>query len=141
MLLKVRLTSFVLFLHYDLVKLMRISVGKLKQLIVEISGSLRRVRGQGGQQHKIGKIEDENRELSFSEAEMLFPGSTNVWAEIVPSLFPDFPFDDPLVIKRKSNFFKIGDKLTAAFADQPQIELATWDPVKEDWIENEFASN
>ena len=126
---------------------MKITVGNLKTLIKEalneapgLSGGLRRTK-PGRQQFKIGKVEDENRELSFSEAEMMYPGSTDAWAEIVPSLFPDFPFDDPNVIKRKSLFFKIGDRLTVSFEEQPQIELATWDPQREDWIENDYAGN
>lgn len=124
---------------------MRISIGRLKNLIAEAlnefgpTGALR--KASGNRQHKIGKIEDENRELSFSEAEQMFPGSTNAWAEIVPELFPEFPFTDPLVIKRRSEFFKIGPKLTVAFSDQPQVELATWDPDREDWIETDFTAS
>lgn len=125
---------------------MRVSIKQLRETIRECineingpSGGLRRVRGTGGRQYKIGRIEDENRELSFSEAEMLYPGSTDAWAEIVPEMFPDFPFHEPIVIKKRSTFFKIGDKLTVAFSDQPQIELATWDPVREDWFENNHA--
>lgn len=118
---------------------MRIKLGELKKLIKEtLSGPLRKVKGSS-QQFKIGKVEDENRELSFSEAEMLYPSSTNAWAEIVPSLFPDFPFEDPMVIKRKSLFFKEGPVLTVAFEEAPQITLATWDPEREDWIETEYA--
>jgi hypothetical protein len=122
---------------------MKITIAELKKIINESlnelggpTGSLRKVAPGGRQQYKIGKIEDENRELSFSEAEHLFPGSTVAWAEIVPELYPEFPFHDPLVIKRRSLFFKIGPKLTVAFADVPQIELATWDQEKQDWIEN-----
>lgn len=130
---------------HNLFKEMKITVAKLKTIIREaldeISGPLRQVRDGGRQQYKIGKVEDENRELSFAEAEQLYPGSTGTWAEIVPDLFPDFPFTDPRAIKMKSLFFKIGDKLTVAFEDQPQIELATWDPERDDWIENEFSAN
>jgi hypothetical protein len=121
---------------------MRIKLSNLRNLIREAlneiggpTGALRQVRGSGGRKHKIGKIEDENRELSFSEAEMLYPGSTDAWAEIVPLEFEDFPFgDDPLVIKRKSIFFKEGDVLTVAFQQMPQVTLATWNPVREDWF-------
>lgn len=124
---------------------MKITVGKLKQLIKEavneISGPLRQVRDGGRQQYKIGKVDDDNRELSFAEAEQLFPGSTNAWAEIVPEIFPDYPFDDPRAIKMHSLFFKIGQDLTVAFEEQPQVELAKWDPVREDWIETDFTSN
>ncbi len=119
---------------------MRITVGKLKQLIKEslneLGGGLRKVKPGGRQQYKIGKVEEENRELSFSEAEQMFPGSTDAWAEIVPALFPDFPFDDPRVIKQRSLFFKVGPNLAVTFPEMPQVELATWDPAREDWIEN-----
>lgn len=102
----------------------------------EITGGLRKTTGKP--QHRIGKIDDENRELSFAEAEMMFPGSTNAWTEVVPELFPEFPFpDQPIAIKRGSSFFKIGDDLRVAFKEMPQIELATWDPSREDWIEIE----
>jgi hypothetical protein len=118
---------------------MRIKLGVLKKLIKEtLSGGLRKVK-PGRQQYKIGKVEDENRELSSSEAEMLFPGSTNAWAEVVPSLFPDFLFDDPFVIKKKSVWFKEGNELKVAFEEAPQITLASWDPFRDDWIETEFA--
>lgn len=130
---------------HNLFRVMRITVARLKTLIREaldeISGPLRQVRDGGKQQYKVGKVEDENRELSFAEAEQLFPNSTNAWAEIVPELFPDFPFQDPRAIKMKSLFFKIGSELTVAFEEQPQLELAKWDPMREDWIENEFSSN
>lgn len=126
-----------MYVYTDLTK-MRIKVGALKKLIIEaLSGALRPVRDGGKQQYKIGKVEDENRELSSSEAEMLFPGSTNAWAEVVPSLFPDFPFDDPFVIKKRSLWFKMGDKLQVAFEEMPQVTLATWDPLRDDWIEEE----
>lgn len=118
---------------------MQITLRKLKQLILnEISGPLRQVRGSKTQQYKIGKVQDENQELSTSEAESLFPGSTDAWAEIVPALFPDYPFDDPIAIKKHSVWFRIGQMLTVAFEEQPQIELASWDPIREDWIENDF---
>lgn len=126
---------------------MKITVGELRAIIKkgivnEIGGprgGLRSSHRGGRQQYKIGKVADENRELSFSEAEMIFPGSTGAWAEIVPSEFPDFPFaDDPIVVKRRSVFFDEGGILTVAFADMPQITLATWHPEKGagegDWI-------
>ena len=123
---------------------MKTTLATLRKLIKEAviinefgtpRGKLRRVRGSGGRQHRIGKIEDENRPMSFSEAEMMFPGSTDAWAEIVPYYFPDFPFaDDPFVVKKRSQFFKEGDTMTVAAQDMPQITLGTWDPVKNDWI-------
>lgn len=121
---------------------MKISLRQLRRLIkeevtlAEIGGPRGGLRSsqkgkKAKQQYKIGRVEDENRELSFSEAEMLYPGSTDAWAEIVPSEFPTFPFaNDPLVVKRRSVFFKEGDKLTVAFANMPQLTLATWDPMK-----------
>lgn len=100
-----------------------------------IRGGLRRVRDGKKQQFNTGYVEDENKELSFFEAELAFPGSTGAWAEIVPELFPDFPFTDPSVIKRKSLFFRIGNKLRVSFESVPQLELAEWDSKKEDWVE------
>lgn len=120
---------------------MKLTVKQLKAFINEavvkeignISGGLR--KASKGRQFKIGKVEDENRELSFSEAELLFPESTEAWAEIVPEYFPEFPFaDDPLAVKRNSVFFKEGNKLTVAAAELPQITLATWDSNMKDWI-------
>lgn len=127
---------------------MQLTVKQLKRLIAEAlvsefnapSGSLRRTKSTGGRQFKLGKIEDENRELSFSEAEDLFPGSTDAWTEVVPDLFPDFPWDDPLVIKRKTLWFKVGNELRVAFDDMPQVELATWHPDRDDWIELDYVA-
>lgn len=123
---------------------MKTTVGKLRRVIkgvlLEIGspkGGLRRVRTGGGRQYKIGKIEEENRELSVVEAERDFPGSTDAWAEIVPELYPEFPFDDPQVIKQRSAWFKIGNELRVAFADMPQIELMKWNPERQDWFEIE----
>lgn len=107
-----------------------------ESVILEISGALRKTTGKP--QHRIGKIEDENRELSFAEAEQMFPGSTDSWVEVVPDLYPDFPFPEyPIAIKRGSSFFKIGDKLRVAFKEMPQIELAQWEPDRDDWVELE----
>lgn len=128
---------------------MQIKLGDVRRIIAEAlcefgapKGKLRVVRGGGGRQHKIGKIEDENRELSVVEAERMFPGSTEAWAEIVPELFPEFPFDDPMVIKNRSAWFLIGSHLRVAFADMPQVELMQWDPERQDWfdIENDSAT-
>lgn len=110
----------------------------IKQILREMGGpkgGLRVARGQRTQQYKIGKTEDDNQELSTFEAEGLFPGSTEAWVEIVPHLFPEFPFEDAFSIKKNTSWFKIGDELRAAFSSMPQIELATWDPHREDWIE------
>ena len=101
-------------------------------------GALRTYRGGGKKQFNPGFVQDENREISFSEAEQMFPDSTNAWAEIVPSLFPEFPFDDPRTIKMKSLFFLIGGKLRVTFDNMPQVELAEWDPDKQDWVELEL---
>jgi hypothetical protein len=121
---------------------MKLTVNQLRTLIEqtvvevgELRGGLRKAGDSKGRKFKIGKVEDENRELSFSEAELLFPESTEAWAEIVPEYFPDFPFaTDPLAVKRNSLFFKEGEKLTVACIDFPQITLATWDSRIKDWI-------
>ena len=115
--------------------------GDLRRLINEAlneigspTGGMRKAR-PGGRQFKIGKIEDENQELSTVQAESQFPGSTEAWAEVVPDMFPEFPFaDDPSVIKSRSSWFKIGSELRVAFSDMPQIELARWDQTNEDWF-------
>lgn len=118
--------------------LLKTLINELLNELGPIRGGLRRYRGSENKlQYKIGKVEDENRELSSFEAEQLFPGSTTAWVEIVPSLYPDFPFDDPFSIKKNSAWFKIGNKLRVAFKDMPQLELAEWDPLKEDWVETE----
>ena len=104
-----------------------------------ISGGLRQVRDGGKPKYKIGKVEDPNREVSFVEANDLFPGSVEAWVEIVPELWPEAPMHmDPISIKKGTLFFKEGNVLTAAFQDMPQITLATWDTNKQDWIENDF---
>lgn len=105
-----------------------------------IRGGLRRVRSGGKQQYRVGKIEDENQELSTGQAEMMFPGSTDAWAEVVPHLFPDFPFDDPVAIKKSTAWFKIKGELRTAFQAAPQIELAAWNPQKEDWVELNYST-
>lgn len=104
------------------------------------SGSVRTTHGLGnsssGRKVRIGKAApDENREVSAAEAEMYFPGSTDAWAEVVPDLYPDYPFQDPIAIKRGSLFFKIGNSLRVAFSDMPQVELAEWKQNAEDWFE------
>ena len=121
---------------------MRTTVGQLRVLVREAltemngpRGGLRPVRGSSGRQYRLGKIEDENRELSTAEAEHMFPDSTEAWAEIVPNEFPDFPYDyDPRTIKHKTAWFKVGDELHAAFKDAPQVELMKWDPRRSDWF-------
>lgn len=126
---------------------MRTTVGAVRRLISEalnefgpISGGIRKTKSGGGRQFKIGKVESENRELSTAEAESLFPGSTDAWAEVVPDMYPEFPFaDDPQVVKTRSLWFKIGSELRVAFADMPQIELASWDQDRQDWFPIEAA--
>lgn len=125
---------------------MRTTLGAIRQLLGQtlnemgpISGGIRKTKG-GGRQYKIGKVESENRELSTAEAESLFPGSTDAWAEVVPDMYPEFPFaDDPQVVKTRSLWFKIGSQLRVTFADMPQIELASWDQEREDWFPLEEA--
>jgi hypothetical protein len=128
---------------------MKLTLNELKQEIHKIiqefggiSGGLRSSQRGGKPKHHIGKVEDTNREVSFVEANDLFPGSVEVWVEVVPALWPEAPIHmDPISIKRGTLFFKEGDKLTAAFQDMPQITLATWDSMKQDWIENDFSEN
>lgn len=126
---------------------MRTTWGQIKQRLAEAlvqefgtpTGGLRKTKG-GGRQFKIGKVEDENRELSTGEAEVLFPGSTDAWAEVVPDMFPEFPFSDPRSIKNATAWFKIGPTLRTAFKEAPQIELATWDPARDDWFPLDMAA-
>jgi hypothetical protein len=126
---------------------MRSTIKELKQVITGMlrefgspSGSLR-TGGKGKQQYKIGKVEPENQELSTVQAERMFPESTEAWAEIVPETYPEFPFDDPQVIKARSAWFLIGGKLRVAFADMPQIELMQWNPETKDWYELDTNEN
>jgi hypothetical protein len=123
---------------------MKYTVKTLKEAIRDALTELGPIKGglrtsQKGekvrQQYKIGKVEDENRELSAFEAEQLFPGSTSAWVEVVPELYPDFPFNDPFSIKKGTLWFKLGDRLRVTFQDMPQAELAEWDPEREDWFE------
>jgi hypothetical protein len=106
------------------------------------SGALRTSSnfGEKTKDYRVGHVEgDENKEITAFEANTSFPGKpADAWCEIVPYLFPDFPFDDPVAIKRNSLFFKIGDTLTVAFKDAPTVELASWNPQKEDWIEADY---
>lgn len=131
----------------EYLQFMRITLNELRQIIKKTlaeargapSGALRPVkkgeRSGSGQKFKIGKTEDDNRELSAAEAEAMFPESTEAWAEVVPQLYPDFPFSDPVAVTRASAWFKIGNELRVAFRDMPQIELAKWSPGKADWVE------
>jgi len=121
---------------------MKTTVGELrstiKSVILEIgnpTGRLRGVRTGGGRQYKIGKTDDENRELSAIEAEREFPGSTEAWAEIVPLDYPEYPFKDPRVIKSRSVWFRIGGELRVAFEENPQMELMKWSPSRQDWFD------
>lgn len=126
---------------------MKITLNELRQIIKKILieargapvGALRPVkkgeRSGSGQKFRIGKTEDENRELSTFEAESMFPGSTDAWAEIVPNEFPEFPFTDPVAINRQSAWFKIGNELRVAFKAAPGAELAKWLPTLQDWVD------
>ena len=87
-----------------------------------------------GQRYKIGKIDDENFEMSSLQAETMFPGSTDAWVEVVPDIFPDYPFDDPIAIKMHTMWIRTGDQLRVAFTDQPNVELAYWDASRMDWF-------
>ncbi len=124
---------------------MKITLGELRHVIAEalvtefggLSGKIRKPgeKSKNSRQVRIGKADpDENREMSLGEAEVLFPESTEAWAEVVPDMFPDYPHKDPRSIMRGSVWFKIGDTLRVAFKEAPQIELATWDPTNRDWF-------
>lgn len=104
-----------------------------------LSGRLRSPGGRGSrQQYKIGKVEEENRELGLTQVYNLFPGAAEAWAEVAPELFPDHPFsDDPQSMLSSSLWFSIGGQLRVAFREMPQMELAEWDPGRDDWIELE----
>lgn len=74
-------------------------------------------------------------ELSTIQVDEMFPGATEAWAEVVPDLFPDYPFaDDPKAVLMHSLWFKIGPQLRVAFTEMPQMELATWDEDRDDWF-------
>ena len=109
----------------------------IKEILSEagLSGKLRSVRGK--QQYKIGRVPEDNQELSSFEAESQFPGSTDTWTQIVPEMYPEFPFTNPRVIKQRSAWFRIGNRLRVAFADMPQVELMEWDPSRQDWFDIE----
>lgn len=120
---------------------MRVSYATLKSVISEamlseFGGKIRKTKG-GGQQYKIGKVEDENRELSYNEAEHLFPGSTEAWIDIVTmgDDFPDLKGMDPTGVKRNTLWFKIGNELRVAMNPYPQIELMRWDAEKQDFFD------
>jgi len=125
---------------------MKTTWGKVRQLLAEAlnefgtpSGGLRKTK-PGGRQFKLGKVEEENQELSTAQVEHMFPGAADAWAEVVPDMFPDYPFaDDPQVIKARSLWFKIGQQLRVSMAEMPQVELATWDPHRDDWFPLEGA--
>jgi hypothetical protein len=127
---------------------MKIKLNELRKIIREVLTEFGPIRGglrktsNSRQQYKIGKVEDPNRELTAFEANELFPGSVDIWCEIVPELWPDAPLVDfdPRTIKSGSVFFKEGNGLSAAFATMPELKLAEYDPVKEDWIEIDFAN-
>lgn len=122
---------------------MRVTVRRLRHIIREsltemmVTGALRKTKDNSGSGRKvrIGKADpDENQQLSVGEAEMQFPGSIDAWAEVVPDMFPDFPWSDPVSINRGSSYFRIGDRLRVSFKDVPGVELAEWDPVRQDWF-------
>jgi len=119
---------------------MRTTIGELRVLVrkvlLEMSGPRGKLRpSKGGRQYKIGKVEDENRELSSVEAEHMFPDSTEAWAEIAPGLYPEFPYDpDSRTVKRKTTWFMIGNELQAMIQDVPDAEPMKWDPQRMDWF-------
>jgi len=100
-------------------------------------GKLRKpgAKSAGKMQFKPGYVEDQNAELTSWAAEKEFPKSVEAWIEIVPEIFPDFPFKDDFSIKKHTLWFRIGSKLRVAFENDPTREVAEWQSEIEDWKE------
>lgn len=119
---------------------MKMLLGEVRRIIADMlvleygpKGKIRKASGKP--QYKIGKVEDENQELSLAQVDSQFPGASDAWAEVVPDMFPEHPFaDDPQAILMKTLWFRIGPELRVAFEEMPQLEVASWDPDREDWF-------
>lgn len=139
---------------------MKITVKQLRSLIKNViqesrwdapTGKLRtskNPRSAGGRQVKAGKVEEDNRELSPTEVESMFPGAVDAWVETAPEIYDIFEPEkelwgsDPDVMRKKvaekTFWAKIGDSLHVGFKEEPTITLAKWDPAaagEGDWIE------
>jgi hypothetical protein len=97
------------------------------------TGKLRPARG-GKKQFNTSFVPDENEELTVWEAEKRYPGSIDAWCEVAGEIAPELS-DDSFVIKKRSVFFREGDKLVVALERDPQVELATYNPETQDWYE------
>ena len=65
----------------------------------------------------------------------MFPDSTEAWAEIAPSLYPNFPYDfDSRTVRRKTTWFMIGNELQALIQDVEGAEPMKWDTQRQDWF-------
>lgn len=120
------------------------SLKELRQAIRECineygapTGKLRKPgsRASGKTQYKIGWVQDENEELSSYTANQRYPGSVDIWCEVVSEIAPEFPFKDDFSIRKHSLFFRIGNQLRVALDTDPQHELATWNQDAQDWFE------
>ena len=122
---------------------MKIKLKELRSLIretlSEVGGPTGSIRNPGskssGRQVKLGKIEDDNKELSAIEVDEQFPGALDAWVEIVPDMYPEFPFSDAYSIRKNCVYFKIKNELRVAFKDMPSVELMKWVPEADDWFE------
>lgn len=140
---------------------MKITIQELRSIIKDVliegrwdgpTGKLRtskNPRSAPSRQVKAGKIEDQNRELSTTEVESMFPGAVDAWAETAPELYDMFQSekdlwgDQPEVMRKKvaekTFWAKIGDSLRVGFKEEPSITLAKWEPEagagEGDWIE------
>jgi len=97
------------------------------------TGKLRPARG-GKKQFNTSFVPDENEELTSWEAEKRYPGSVTAWCEVAGEIAPELS-NDPFVIKKRSAFFREGDKLVVALERDPRVELATYNPETQDWYE------
>lgn len=130
---------------------MRITLNELRQIIrKELAARLIEARPGGlrtsqkmkdsphsGRHFKIGKAAPEEvGEIDPIDVELKYPGAMEAWIEIVPELFPEFPFaDDPVAIRRGTMWINNKGKLHAAFKENPNLELAEWSPEREDWFD------
>ena len=77
--------------------------------------------------YKPGFTQDENRELSAFDANHIFPGAVDAWCEVANEFSDEFSAD-PVVCRKRSAFFQIGDKLRVALERDARNEIAEWHP-------------
>jgi len=104
-------------------------------------GKLRKPGQNSGSrvQYKIGFTPDDNRELSAFDANRIFKGSVDAWCEVANEFSDEFS-TDPVVVRKRSAFFQIADKLRVALERAPAHEIAQWEPTmgepgEGDWID------